>query len=164
MFLKIKPLKIRSLPRNRLSPNYQQAIKRAVADAKRHEWRKKQDRRPLIQGNFICRIETYAIEDVLDLFGISFGWETCYDCLGGEYRKRIDKIARLIPKRGQWPYVSTWAKDMKELLNDGGECIAHGDGFHRVLAARKLGLASVDVIFFEAAPDNRTKGTRRKGP
>jgi hypothetical protein len=147
--LKIKPLKISRVSRNRLSPDYQQAIERAFKDAKRQEWRRKQDRRPLPQGNVTCRIETFATADMFALFGVSFGWETSYDCLGAEYRKRINKIARIIPIKGQWPYVSYWAKNIKELLNDGGECIAHGDGFHRVLAAKKLGLPTIDVLFFE---------------
>jgi hypothetical protein len=149
--LRIRPLIIRWVPCNQLSPAFQRAIGRAFRDSKLHEWRKKQDRRPLPQGNFTSRIETYPTEGILDLFAVSFGWETGYDCLGGEYRRRINKIACLIPSLGQWPYVSTWAKDMKELLNDRGECITHGDGFHRVLAARKLGLPIVDLLFFEAA-------------
>ena len=135
----IKPIKARTVKYARLSEAYQEAVQKSPGT---------------VPAGYSIRIETYRTKDIRYLIEKVWRWPaTLVDLTLSDDRRRVRTIMRLIPKEGQWPYVSYYADDMEELMETAQEdgplgVPNHGDGWHRIIAAVELKLPTIDVVFF----------------
>jgi hypothetical protein len=104
------------------------------------------------------RVEKYTMRDLHRLLTRHWKWPMTTAEMPPDDVARVNNILFLLEEGAQqWPYVSSWAKDMAGLMqihvNDYTsevEALRHGDGWHRLVAFWQLRRPTADVVFLEA--------------